>query len=87
MKKIKEFFESPHIQIALAVGFSIIAMSYFSKHILTKPIGYLSLAIPPFVGTIFESLLSKYKDSKFLKAHYWVIAVFIATFLVIVFHI
>jgi len=84
--KIKDLLKSPHIQIALAVGLSIIAMSYFSKHLLQKPIDYLSLAIPPFIATIFESLLAKYKDSKFLKTRYWIVAVFGSTFLIILFY-
>ncbi len=66
MSKIKEFFRSPHIKIALATGFSIIVMAIFSKRILPEPISYLSLAIPPFIATIFELLLEKHKDSKFL---------------------
>jgi len=48
MSKVKDFFKSPHIQIALATGFSIIVMAYFSKRILPRPIGYLPSAIPPF---------------------------------------
>ena len=86
MSKVKEFFSSPHIQIALATGISIIVMSIYSKKILPEPIGYLSLAIPPFIATIFESLLSKYKGSKFLKTWYWILAILIGTVLVIIFH-
>jgi hypothetical protein len=37
MSKIKELIKSPHIQIALATGFSIIVMAYFSKRVLPKP--------------------------------------------------
>ena len=66
MSKIKVFFRSPHIQIALATGFSIIMMALFSKRFLSEPIGYLSLAIPPFIAAIFELLFEKYKDTKFL---------------------
>jgi hypothetical protein len=84
MSKLKEFLKNPHIQIALATGFSIIIMAYFSKRVLTEPIRYLHLAIPPFIATIFESLLAKHKDSKFMKIWYWVVAILIATALVII---
>ena len=86
MLKVKEFFQSPHIQIALAVGFSIIVMSYYSKRVLPKPIGYLSLSFPPFIAVIFESLLGKYKESKYLKAWYWVLAIILSSVLVIYLH-
>lgn len=80
----KELLKSPHIQIALATGFNIIVLAYFSKRILPEPIGYLSLAIPPFIGTVFETLLSKYKGSRFCKTAYWVSAIFLSTVIVII---
>ncbi len=64
MSKLKEVIKSPHIHIALATGFSIIVLEYFSKRILPQPIGYLPLAIPPFLAAIFEDLLGRYKDIK-----------------------
>jgi hypothetical protein len=86
MSKFKVAIKSPHIHIALTIGFSIIVMAYFSKRILPEPIGYLSLAFPPFIGAIFELLLDKYKNSWFCKTWYWVVAILIATALVIIFH-
>ena len=53
MSKFKEAIKSPHIHIALAMGFSIIVMAYFSKRILPEPMGYLALAFPPFIGVSF----------------------------------
>ena len=83
MSKVKEAINSPHIHIALATGFSIIILAYFSKRILPEPIGYLQLAIPPFLATIFETLLGRYKDSKICTTWYWIVAVLVATGLVI----
>ena len=83
MASIKENIKSPHIQIALATGAIIIIMAYFSKRVLPEPIGYLPLAIPPFITTIYESLSSRYKQAKLLKTWYWVLAIFVATFIVI----
>ena len=85
MKKFIEFIKSPHIQIAFATGISIVIMAYVSKRVLEKPIGYLSLAIPPFIALIFETLLDKYKTSKFLKTWYWVTTVLLSAFIIILF--
>lgn len=87
MSKLKEFLKSPHIQIALATGISIIVMAYFSKYVLARPIKYLPLAIPPFISTIYEVIYNKNKDSKFAKTWYWIAAIFIATALVIYFSV
>ncbi len=84
MSKIKEFFKNPHIQISLATGFSIIVLAYFSKRILPEPLSYLSLAAPPFVATLYESRIAKHKDKKFMKTWIWVVAILVATALVII---
>ena len=86
MAKFKELLKSPHIHLSLATGFSIIVLAYFSKRILPEPIGYLNLAIPPFMATITESLISRYKEKIILITWLGIAAVLIATFLVIVFH-
>ncbi|MEJ2054612.1 MAG: hypothetical protein P8X42_11895 [Calditrichaceae bacterium] len=85
MSKLNELIKSPHIHIALATGLCIIIMAYFSKRILSEPIGYLPMAIPPFIALIFESLLGKYGNSKICTIWYWILAVFLATGLVILF--
>jgi len=83
MKKLKELIKSPHIQIALATGVSIIVLAYFSKKILPEPIGYLPLAIPPFIATIYEAVAAKHKNKKITTTWYWVATILIATALVI----
>lgn len=84
MQKLKELLKSPHIQISLATGVSIIALAYFSKKILPEPIGYLPLAIPPFIATIYEAVAAKHKNKKITTTWYWVAAILLATALVIV---
>jgi hypothetical protein len=84
MSRFKELVKSPHIHISLATGLSIIVLAYFSKRILPEPIGYLPLAMPPFIATIYESVLAKYKDSKICTTWYWVVAIVVATALVII---
>ncbi|MCW8805090.1 MAG: hypothetical protein OQK56_01410 [Ignavibacteriaceae bacterium] len=86
MKKLKELLKSPHIQIALATGVSIIVMAYFSKRVLAEPIGYLPMAIPPFIALIYENVLNKHKKKKVATAWYWVIAILVATALIITLH-
>ena len=83
MKKLKELIKSPHIQIALATGVSLIALAYFSKRILPEPIGYLPSAIPPFIAIIYEGILSKHKNKKIATSWYWTAAIFFSTVLII----
>ena len=86
MSKFKEAIKSPHILISLATGFSIIVMAYVSKRVLTEPIGYLALAIPPFLAAIYELILNRFKGKRICTIWYWVVAILLATALVIVFH-
>jgi len=83
MRKFKELIKSPHIQIALATGVSIIAMAYFSRRVLPEPIGYLPMAIPPFIALVYENVLNKNKKKKIATAWYWVIAILVTTALII----
>jgi hypothetical protein len=83
MSKIIDFFKSPHIQIALATGISIIVMAYFSKRVFTEPIGNLALTFPPFLMVIYESLQQKYKEHRILTAWYWILGIFLSTAFII----
>jgi hypothetical protein len=64
MSKFKELIKSPHIQIALATGICIIILAYVSKRVLPQPMAELAIAIPPFLMTIYEAVLSRQRDSK-----------------------
>ena len=87
MTKIKELLQSPHIQIALATGISIIILAYFSKRVLPEPIGYVPLAIPPIFMTIHEVVLQRFKNSRITTTWYWIVAIFVATAIVIFAHV
>ena len=87
MSKLKEFFLSPHVQIALATGISIVVLAYVSKKVLDEPMGNLTLAIAPFVAMLYELLLNKHKDSKYLKPLYWAVAILVITLLIIFFYL
>lgn len=86
MKKLKELIKSPHIHIALAAGVCIIVLAYFSKRILPEPIGYLPLAIPPFIASIYEAVAAKHKNKKISTTWYWVTAILITTAIIIIFY-
>jgi hypothetical protein len=47
----------------------------------------LAIAIPPFLMTIFEAVLSRHKDSKISTTWYWILAIFSATGIVILCHV
>ncbi len=87
MNKIKELIKSPYVHIALVTGFSIIVMAFVSKKLLPEPMGKLSLAIPPFLMVIYGLLIERYKNTKILTTWYWIVAILVATALVIIFHI
>ena len=84
MSKIKDFFKSPHIQMSLATGASIIILAYFSKHVLPRPISYLANAFPPFLMVVWESVLGIKKESRLKTTWYWVTAIFASTALIII---
>ncbi len=71
--------------MAFVTGLSIILLAFFSKRMFRRPIGYLPLAIPPFIGMIFEYVYSKHKNSRFSTPWYWIVAIIISTALVITF--
>ena len=84
MSKFTELIKSPHIKIAAATGVSIIILAYFSKRILNQPLSNLELAVAPFVAFIYELLLNKHNGSNLLKPLYWVIGIFLITFILII---
>lgn len=84
MSKLMKVLKSPHVQIALATGISIIVMAYFSKRILPRPIGYLPNAIPPFLMVVYESVMVRYKNRKICTTWYWIAAIFLSTAIIIV---
>ncbi len=83
MSGFKKLIKSPLIQIALATGMSIIIMAYFSKRVLPEPIGYLPIAVPPFLMTIHGAFSDGYKNSRIWTTWYWVAAIFFSTTVII----
>jgi hypothetical protein len=86
MSIVKNFCFNPQIQIALAAGTSIIVLAYFSKKVLPEPLGYLELAIPPFIATLYEGAIKKKKAAWYGRPVVGILAILLATVLVIVFN-
>ena len=83
MSKAADFLKHPKIQLALATGVSIIVLAYASKHWVSHPIHKLALALPAFIATLFESVPPNHKLAKTFKPAYGIIAVLLATALII----
>jgi hypothetical protein len=84
MDNIKKLKVNPHIQIALAAGTSIIVLAYFSKRVLPEPLSYLELALPPLLATLFETTTKKKKAAWYGRPVVGILAILLATVLVIV---
>jgi hypothetical protein len=83
MSKVKNFSINPQIQITLATGTSILVLAYFSKRVLPEPLSYLELAMPPFIATFFEATTQKKKAAWFGRPVVGILAILLATVLVI----
>lgn len=84
--KLAQQIKSPHAQIAAAAGASILALAISSRWLVPSSFGYLFQAFPPFLAVVFEAVYAKHPDSKICTTWYWVLAIVIATALVIGFH-
>ncbi len=87
MSRFKGIFKSPHIQIALVTGFSIILMAYVSGKILPEPMDTIPLAIPPFFMVLYELLIGSFKNSRICKTWYWIVAILLSTSVIILIYL
>jgi len=85
--KLSRQLRSPHAQIAAAAGASILALAIASRWVVPNAIGYLSQAFPPFLAVIFEAVHAKHPDSRISTTWYWIVAIGLATALVIGLHV
>ena len=86
MSKIEIFFKSSHNQIAIATGFSILLIASFTEWVFKQPVNPVLLTVPPLIEVVYEGLLKKNKELKFLKTWYWVCGILFATVLIIFIH-
>ena len=73
----------PKIQLALASGVSIVVLAWFSKRVLPEPLGYLELAVPPFLAAVFETATTKVKGRWYGRPWCGILLVLLATAAVI----
>ncbi len=86
MSRFREKMRSPRAQIAAVAGASVLVLAAASRWLVPEPIGYLSLAFPPFLAVVYESVCSKRAESRICTTWYWLLAIAAATVLVIVLH-
>ena len=74
MKRIRDFFAHPQIQVALALGIGIIAQAYVYKKIYHIEVEGLLILLPGLIVLAYETLIHKKenKDKKFMKPIYWI---------------
>ena len=61
-------------------------MAIASRWMLPEPIGYLAQALPAFLAVVYEAVYQKRPGSKLATTWYWILAIVLATALVIVPH-
>ena len=83
MKKIKEFFAHPIIQLALVLGASTLILSYFSKRILAEPIRKWELGLPAFLAMLFQGYAVHKKSFWFSRPWIGILLVVLTTALII----
>lgn len=83
---VKDFFRSGHIQMALALGLSIIVLAYFSKRVFDTPIRPLYLSITSLIMAGYEAVANQKKYRHLAKTTYWVPAILLATLIIILIH-
>ena len=84
---IKEFFQAKPIQLALVSGASIIALAWVSKRVLPEPMRKLYMSIPALMVFMGGGLMGMKKKSWYTNINYWMIAIAMATILIIVLHL
>ena len=87
MSTFKELIKSGHIHVALALGISIIVLAYVSKRVLPVPIRPLYLSVTSLIMAAYEAAANLKKYERFAKSIYWVIAILLATVVIILIHV
>ena len=83
MPDLKGLFGSPHIQIAIAAGVSILALATSSVWLPMAPFDPMLLTIPPLIEVVHGVLYKKRKDAWYMKTWYWACLIVVSTALLI----
>lgn len=85
--KIRDFFRSGHIQVSLALGFSIIVLAYVSKRVLDIPMRSIYLSITSLIMAGYEAVANIKKYERYARPVYWVLAILSVTLVIILMHV
>ena len=85
--KIRDFFRSGHIQVSLALGFSIIVLAYVSKRVLDLPMRSIYLSITSRIMAGYEAVANIKKYERYARPVYWVLAILSVTLVIILLHV
>ena len=83
MPNLNEYLQSPHIQIAIAAGLSILAIATSSVWLPMNPLDPLLLTIPALIEVAHGVVFKKCKGTWYAKTGYWVSAILVSTALLI----
>lgn len=83
----RQLAAAPQVQIALALGASIIALAWVSKRVLDEPMRPLALGLTSFVVLVYEMVSVRYAERRWTRSRYWVAAVLLTTVVVILLHV
>ena len=83
MRDLKEHLRSPHIQIAIATGISILAFAISSIWLPLRRFDPLVLTIPPLMEIVHGALYVKRRDAWYMRTWYWVGGILVSTALLI----
>jgi hypothetical protein len=84
---VSRLLHSGHIHVALALGASIIVLALVSKRVLPEPMDPLYLSITSLIMLGYETVVGTKKYRRLERSVYWVLAIVLATTLIILLHI
>jgi hypothetical protein len=74
------------ILVALATGFSIVALAFFSKRVLAEPMRPVFFAIPPLLMSAYEYLAHRQQGRLLSSSAFWVATILVVTTLIFLSH-
>lgn len=83
MDRLREYFQSPPIQIAIAAGVSILALATSTVWFPLKPLDPLLLTIPALIEVAHGAVFVKYRDAWYAKTWIWACGILGSTALLI----
>ncbi len=85
MKKVIEFLQNEHIQVALATGSAIIILALVFKRVFHVPIKGIESALPSLVFVAWEVVRAKRKDRPgiWTRPWPWIVLMYVVVALIV----